>query len=211
MRRLVLVRHARTAWNAVDRAQGHADVEIDAIGHRQAATAAPVLATYRPALLWTSDLTRARESAAYVEKETGLVATLDPRLREYALGERTGLTRTEFAEQMPAEYASWIGGHPTGGVAGAEPVVEVGARLRPAYEEILAALAPGETGMVVSHGACLKDTVTMLLGWPDEATATLVGIDNCAWIVLSEATPGGRLRLETYNRGADFASGAGVG
>ena len=104
-RRLVLLRHGRTAWNATGRAQGHADVELDEVGHAQAAAVAPWIAGWEPAELWSSDLARARQTAAYVEKETGLVATLDARLREYDVGERTGLTMAEFADQHPDDHA----------------------------------------------------------------------------------------------------------
>ena len=43
-RRLVLLRHGRTSWNAAGRAQGHADVELDDLGHQQARAAASALA-----------------------------------------------------------------------------------------------------------------------------------------------------------------------
>ena len=39
-RRLVLLRHGRTEWNRVGRAQGHADVPLDDVGRVQAAAAA---------------------------------------------------------------------------------------------------------------------------------------------------------------------------
>ena len=44
------------------------------------------LAELDPALLVSSDLARARETAAFLEKATGLTAVEDPRLREYDAG-----------------------------------------------------------------------------------------------------------------------------
>ena len=67
-RRLVLVRHGQTAWNAEGRAQGHADVSLDDVGRTQAETMAPVVAAYDPVALVSSDLARARETAAFLEK-----------------------------------------------------------------------------------------------------------------------------------------------
>ena len=64
----MLLRHGRTAWNATGRAQGHADVELDETGHAQAAAVAPWVAGFGPVVLWSSDLARARQTAAYVEK-----------------------------------------------------------------------------------------------------------------------------------------------
>ncbi|WP_181641906.1 histidine phosphatase family protein, partial [Nocardioides massiliensis] len=38
-----LLRHGRTVWNLEGRAQGHTDVELDEVGHRQAKAAAATL------------------------------------------------------------------------------------------------------------------------------------------------------------------------
>ena len=92
-RRLVLVRHGQTEWNLLGRAQGHADISLDAIGHAQAAAAAPYLAALAPVRLWSSDLARARETAAYVAEAAGLPVETDPRLREYDVGVRSGPDR----------------------------------------------------------------------------------------------------------------------
>jgi glucosyl-3-phosphoglycerate phosphatase len=107
-RRLVVVRHGQTAWNAAGRAQGHADIELDDAGHAQAAAAAPYLASLEPSALWTSDLARARQTSEYLEKATGLSSREDARLREFDVGLRQGLTIPEFAARYPAEHAAWV-------------------------------------------------------------------------------------------------------
>ena len=109
----------------------------------------------QPVALWSSDLARARQTAAYVEKETGLTARLDARLREYDVGERTGLTMAEFAEQHPEEHAAWLHDR-RAELPGAEETAEVLARSLPAYDEVVAGLEPGQTAVVVTHGAALK-------------------------------------------------------
>ena len=200
-RRLILVRHGRTAWNLEGRAQGHRDVSLDETGHAQAAAVAAHLAGYDAAALWSSDLSRARETAAYVAAATGLTASHDPRLREFDVGERGGLTVAEFAEKFPEAHAGWAGGHITGGVPGAETREDVVARTVPALREILASLAPGQTAIVVTHGACLKVSIVALLGWSLEAEESLAAIDNCGWATLDER-PDGRLRLASYNETA---------
>jgi probable phosphoglycerate mutase len=197
-RRLVLLRHGRTAWNLVGRAQGHTDVTLDETGREQAAAAAPYLAGYGATALWSSDLARARETAAYVEKATGLEAVTDPRLREFDVGARSGLTVAEFAERFPDAYAAWAAGHVTGGVPGAETIEEVTSRMVPALREMLASLAPGETGIVVSHGACIKVSLAALLGLPPESEEAIFAMDNCGWATIAEHH-GGRLRLRSYN------------
>ena len=200
-RQLVLLRHGRTAWNLEGRAQGHTDVPLDDVGHAQAAAAAPYLAALEPAALWSSDLARARQTASYVEAATGLVAATDPRLREYDVGIRSGLTMAEFAEKHPQEHARWLEVRSWGVVPGAESDAEVTARMVPALRECLAALAPGETGLVVAHGACLRVSLVALLGLPLEVMSALMPMDNCGWTTLIEHTSG-RLRMSAYNETA---------
>jgi len=204
-RRLVLLRHGRTAWNATGRAQGHADIELDDAGHEQAAAVAPHVAGLRPTALWSSDLARARQTAAYVEKETGLVATLDPRLREYDVGERTGLTMAEFRDQFPAEHAAWTAGR-FEVLPGAESRADVLARIVPACRELVTSIGPGETAVAVTHGASLKVALVALLGWPRAVGDSLRVLDNCAVAVLAESRPGAPMRLVAYNAAPDFAS-----
>lgn len=217
MTRLVLLRHGQTAWNLEGRAQGHTDVGLDDTGRAQAAAAAPYVAGFAPTALWSSDLARARQTAEIVAP-AGLEIAFDARLREFDVGERAGLDIAEFAARFPVEHAAWRDGHVTGHVPGAETVSQVTGRVVPALREIAAATPAGQTTVVVSHGAALKVSIAEFLGWPEEISATLRGLDNCGWAVL-EADPHGRgLRLASYNEtahpafhGPDFASEAPFG
>lgn len=200
-RRVVLLRHGQTDWNAVHRIQGQLDSELDDTGQRQAAEVAPIIARMRPAALWSSDSARARQTAAYVAKETGLDPTYDARLREYHLGERQGITHAEYAELAPDEFARFqLGDFDV--VPGGERAAQVSARVAAAVHELLSTIAPGQLAVLVSHGAAIRDTVPVLLGWPVEQRATLHGLANCAWVELDQAEPGGTLRMSAYNRTA---------
>ena len=218
MTRLVLVRHGQTAWNLEGRAQGHTDIELDDTGRAQAAALAPYIAQMAPAALWSSDLARAVQTAEQLAVTTGLEIRRDPRLREFDVGERAGLTIAEFAERHPEAYGSWRDGHITGHVRGAETPDDVVARAVPALQEIWAATGAGETTIVVAHGASLKVSLVAFLGWPDALVRTLRGLDNCGWAVLEDDPSGRGIRLASYNEtvhpavhGPDFASDAPVG
>jgi len=217
-RTLVLLRHGETDWNAQERAQGHADVPLNAVGRAQAEIVAPVLTAFGPARLWSSDLTRARQTAEYVAAAGGLTVEPDARLREYDVGRRSGLTLAEFAVRYPEEYAAWVAEDSSLRVPGEESTEEVRNRILPALHDCLAALEPGETGIVVLHGACLKVGVMALLGWPWELARSLQGPENCGYCVLSEHAVRGGLRLTSYNEkavgsrhGPDFATDGPVG
>jgi broad specificity phosphatase PhoE len=196
---VIVVRHGQTAWNADGRAQGHADIGLDDTGRNQAEAMAQVVAGYDPSVLVSSDLARARETAAFLEKATGLSAVEDPRWREYDLGERTGLTMAEFGERMGAEYDGWWDAHAHVAVPGAETAQDVAGRVVPALQELLDRLGEGETAVVVTHGASLRIALTGILRWPTETAGGIEAMHNCGWATLAE-TGAGRLRLSSYNR-----------
>jgi glucosyl-3-phosphoglycerate phosphatase len=184
-RRLVLLRHGRTAWNAVGRAQGHADVSLDALGRRQAVQAARNLATYEPSYLWSSDLARARETAEAVAAVTGLDITWDKRLREIDVGVRQGLTFEEFAEAYPELVERFRAGERVV-VPGSETVEQTAERMVEALADAIRTLDDGETGVVVGHGASLRIGLLALFEIPEQAREMLAGMANCAWAVLEE-------------------------
>ena len=210
----MLLRHGRTAWNAELRWQGHADVPLDELGVRQAAAAADAMGALEPALLWSSDLLRARQTADAVAARTGLDVRTDARLREFDVGDRTGLTMEEYAVARPAEYERLRAGG-FSGFPHDEPVERVAVRMRGALTDAVGSLAPGETGVVVLHGGSGKLGVLDLLGWSVEHYGTLEGLHNCAWAELTDTGSEGRLKLVRWNVSAperpDFASPEGVG
>ena len=210
MSRLVLLRHGRTEWNHVRRAQGHAPVPLDEVGHEQAKRAGVLLADLRPVRLWSSDLERAVQTARHVADAVGLEVEHDERLREFAVGERQGMTWAEALERWPHIEGAQGFHEQLRGVPGAETETDVLMRIVPAVQEALDALGAGETGIVVTHGAALKLALGGLLGWPTELAGTLGVLENCHWA--SVVRPEGRRtpKLESYGRG-DFASPEGIG
>lgn len=205
MRRLVLLRHGRTEWNDIGRAQGHADVPLDEVGEVQAKEVAPALAALRPVAVWSSDLARAAMTARAVADEAGLEVVLDARLREFAVGSnRTGLTSEQYAAAHPAEHAALMAGD-IGSIPGRESDDDVRSRFLPALTSYADALGEGETGIVVSHGAALRVVVPAFLGWRGEVAESLGVLSNCGWVQLEHATSawtGGveRWRLAAWNR-----------
>ena len=207
-RRLVLVRHGRTAFNAARRIQGQLDAELDDTGHAQAAAVAPVVAAMEPAALWSSDSVRACQTVAYLAKESGLDPVYDARLREYFLADRQGLTHEEYAAVAPEEFEAFRRGD-FDVVPGGESAAVVSARMVEALTELLASVAPGDLAVAVSHGAAIRDAVPALLGWPVGERRALLGLDNCAWVELEEPVAGEPLRLRAYNRVAPTSVGPG--
>jgi probable phosphoglycerate mutase len=213
-----LVRHGETDWNRSGRAQGHTDVPLNTLGHAQAKAVAGVLAELEPTRLWSSDLARAWQTAEAIAEATGLTVEPDPRLREYDVGERSGMTLAEAAQRFPEEYAAYLAGTSARLAPGEETTQQVHDRVVPALRDCLERLGPGQTGIAVLHGACLKVGLMGLLGWPREQSRSLHGIENAAYCVLTEDSARDLVRLTSYNEkvlssphGPDFTTDGPVG
>nr|WP_246304199.1 histidine phosphatase family protein [Nocardioides thalensis] len=192
-----MLRHGRTEWNATHRIQGQLDPGLDDTGRAEARAVAPVVAALGPAVLWSSDLARARETAEQVAAASRLVPTYDERLREFHLGERQGLTHAEYERLAPEEFARFRAGE-WDEVPGAEHPEAAAKRYAAALHDLLATLAPGETGVVVSHGAVTRTGLVSFLGWPRETARDLRALGNCARVELHERAVG-RWALAAYN------------
>lgn len=198
VRTLLLVRHGRTAWNAEQRAQGHADVPLDEVGRQQAVALTQALSARRIARVWSSDLARAAQTAAVVADAFDVEIEYDARLREFDVGERQGLTATEFSARFPSVPLGWGGYFGDHGVPGAETVEEVRSRVMAAIRSCAQALDPGELGVVVMHGAALRVGLFGLLGWPWELVDDVAPMRNCHWAeVRFDASD--RVQLAAYN------------
>lgn len=199
----MLLRHGRTAWNAQGRAQGHADVTLDATGQLQAKQVAPAMAQLRPVALYSSDLQRACQTAQAIAETTGLSPQLDARLREYDVGQRQGITAAEFAQQYPQAFAQWQQGLISGTVPGGETPVQVRHRMAQVLTEIYRSLEKDEVAVVVSHGAAIRTAVTHLLGLQMNALRLFGDVSNCGWVRLTWPQESAVWKLLGYNEQAE--------
>src|SRR5579859_7240063 len=105
--RLLLIRHAESAWNEMGRLQGQLDSPLSPLGRRQAELLARRLAGRRPAAFYSSDLNRALETTQPLRDRWELAAVPHPGLREVNLGEWQGLDRKQIAARYPDRWAAW--------------------------------------------------------------------------------------------------------
>ncbi len=199
-RRVVLWRHGRTAWNAEGRFQGQHDVELDSLGHEQAARAASLLAGLPPSAIVCSDLKRAVATAAPLLALTGLSATHDPGLRETHGGAWQGKTGEEIGSADREAFVAWRTGSdlPAGGSG--ERRSEVGRRASAVVRGQAALLQAGQVLVVVTHGGTARATMGTMVGLPVDHWDVFGGLANCSWSVLEEA-PSGKWRLAEHNAG----------
>lgn len=191
-RRIVLLRHGRTAWNVERRFQGSSDLPLDDVGVAQADAAATQLERVEPSILLSSDALRAQQTAEALATSIGVEIRADARLREADLGDWEGLTRDEVERRFPREYLAWRHGVDIRR-GGGETYVEVAARAQAAIGEGLVELPPGETMVVVTHGGTAKAAIGRLLGLAPDAWHRLSSLAHGRWTVLEEAVFGWRL------------------
>lgn len=187
-RRIVLLRHGRTAWNAERRYQGQEDPPLDEVGQVQAIEAAALVSAMNPDVLISSDLERARQTAQKVSSLSGVPLTVDKRLRERNLGHWQGLTRDEVQSRYPEEFADWLAGRDVAR-RGGESRRQVAERALSVVDQ----LAPVPLAVLVSHGATSMCLSAALLGLPQ--TPSILGpLANCHWTELRNSGDGWTLR-----------------
>jgi broad specificity phosphatase PhoE len=130
MLRMLCIRHAQSVWNALGRWQGQADPPLSARGRLEAKALAERLAREAGPLagLVTSDLLRARETAAVLGERLGLEPEPWPALREIDIGCWSGRAGEEIARGWPEEYARFRAGDPDLRLGGGESRRAVRAR-----------------------------------------------------------------------------------
>jgi broad specificity phosphatase PhoE len=161
---LYLARHGETDWNQLGRWQGQTDVDLNEAGRAQARVLAENVRGRGVVQLWSSDLSRARETAEIVGQVLGLPAVqVDAGLRERGFGCFEGLTRVECEARFPelwARYHSNLREVPTGG----EAHTSVVPRMHAAMQRAAAGLSDGQAALLVSHGAAIRLAIGEIVG-----------------------------------------------
>jgi probable phosphoglycerate mutase len=150
-----MIRHAETAWNAEGRVQGQTDVALSEVGEAQARALAAVLAGERFAALYSSDLTRVRQTAAPAASALGLEVRLEPALRERHYGKFETLTYAEARERHPEDYARFKAKEPDYDFGSGESLAGFNARAI-ACVAAIARRHAGEAVLVFTHGGVLE-------------------------------------------------------
>ncbi len=105
---VLLARHGETNDNLPPlRFQGWRDTPLNDHGRDQARALAEQLEGRGIASLWSSDLSRARETAEIVGGHLGLAVCLDWRLREGNRGRWEGRLFEDVAQSEPELFAGW--------------------------------------------------------------------------------------------------------
>jgi broad specificity phosphatase PhoE len=150
-----LARHGETNDNVEPiRAQGFTDTPLNEAGRGQAHELAERVAADGFVSLWSSDLSRARETAQIVGRAIGLEPRLDARLREGARGRWEGRLFVDIAREEPERYAAWRRAGPDFRFPGGESLLEQQQRVTASLDDVE---RTGELpALVVCHGGSIR-------------------------------------------------------
>jgi broad specificity phosphatase PhoE len=189
--RLLLVRHGATANNAERRFTGQSDAPLSPLGQRQAEALAGVLADEPFDLILSSDLMRARQTAAIIAAHNPTPLRFDPDLREVALGEWEGRVYADVAATDGERLTRWEADPKAPAPPGGESIAQLGARAAGAIARCQAEYPTGRV-LCVTHGAFIGALLCHLLGIP-LAHRTQFRYDNAGITELDLAAAHGML------------------
>lgn len=194
MSEILLARHGETTWHAENRYAGSSDIGLTDRGREQAdalgrwAARRPITAVY------SSDLTRAVETAAPAARALGVPLHRDARIREVDFGRGEGLTATEMKRVFPdalEEFYRRPGHSPLpDGEAGTDAIDRAWPALR-----AVAHAHENSSVLVVMHSTLLRLILCAALGIPiDRYRRVFPSIGNVTVTTLSMSSAQPALR-----------------
>lgn len=152
---ILLARHGETDDNREPiRIQGRLDTPLNATGRAQAAELAERVAGEGIAAIYTSQLSRARETAEIVGARLGLEPLVDARLAEGDRGDIEGRLWKDVAAEDPELFAAWRAAGESFRFPGGESLREQAVRVAASLDDVRA--AGRLPALVVCHGGSIR-------------------------------------------------------
>jgi broad specificity phosphatase PhoE len=194
---LIFVRHGESNYNRDRRWQGQSqDAILSALGWQQAACVADALTDSAVAALFSSDLSRAMQTAVAIAEAIGLPIFADRRLREIDAGRWTDRLSDEVAQQEPDRITAWNRTPATTSLPEGEGLAEAQKRILAFVADRIPAYS-GQSVVIATHGAILQtlmaaaENLPLEQLWLDQPAAN-GAIVRVAW---EPGAGAGRMRL----------------
>lgn len=151
---ILLARHGETDDNIPpQRVQGWIDAPLNDRGRAQAKELATAVQSQGVAAVYSSHLSRARETAEIVARELGLEVTVDERLAESNRGDWEGRLLEEIEREEPELWAAWRRGGAEFRFPSGESLAEHADRVAAALTDVRARPLPA---LCVCHGGTIR-------------------------------------------------------
>ncbi|MGH2702166.1 MAG: histidine phosphatase family protein [Actinomycetota bacterium] len=194
--RIFLVRHGETEWNATRRAQGQADIPLNDAGRSQASAAAAQLDGVELSAVYSSDLSRAVDTARPIAEARGLSVEIDPAFREIDQGEWEGLVTEEIHRRWPD---LWGPARHWSQRPGGESPEQVQKRALEGLARVVERHPRGQVA-VVSHGGTIRWLAAYALGYDMAGSARIRGLGNGGAVAIDARLDDGALELGNLTR-----------
>jgi broad specificity phosphatase PhoE len=166
MTRIILVRHGHVDWIAPERFRGRAELALSDLGRRQAqAVAGYVAKTWKPEAVYTSPLSRCRDTAAAIAAPFQLEPQPVEGFCDIDYGEWQGLTREQAKERWPDKIELWFRAPHLAAIPGGETLPVLLSHAAAALREILRA-HPSGTVVLVAHDSVNRVLLLFALELP---------------------------------------------
>ena len=151
---ILLARHGETDYNLPPpRVQGRRDVPLNNRGRAQTRELARAAAGEGLRTIWSSHLSRARETAGIVADELGLDVRVDERLAESDRGVWEGRRIEDIERDEPELWGEWRRAGADFRFPGGESLAEHLARVSAALDDIGAGELPA---LAICHGGTIR-------------------------------------------------------
>lgn len=183
---IYLIRHGETDWNRQARMQGHADEPLNDLGREQADQVARAMASYQLNALYSSDLSRALDTAlAIAQHHPQLQVQASALWRERDYGQFQGMTLPEVEAIDPHAAQQWRARVADFAPDGGENLLQFQARIA-VQLQALAVQHAGQQIAIVCHGGVLDMVWRIAQGLPVDTPRAWAlpntGINHLRWV-----------------------------
>lgn len=163
MGKIYLIRHGEVAWNKENAYVGVTDLPLNDTGREQAARLADYMKNKKISAVYSSNLSRAKETAQTIASQMGLPVQEVAELHEVNYGDWEGVNEREIATRWPDEFKEWRAQPMDVQIPGGESFTEMRNRAYGAFRTI-ARSHPDENVAVVAHKSVNRVILCCLMG-----------------------------------------------
>ncbi|MGO4889802.1 histidine phosphatase family protein [Anaerobacillus sp. MEB173] len=157
--KLYLIRHGESEANRIGKIQGCQDFPLSSLGKEQASKLGDHMSSITLDYLYSSDLTRAYETAKAIEARQPVSANKWDRIREVGLGPFEGKTKDEIYGLYPEMRSLPL---LTSGIKGTETIEQLTERCRYVCDQLLRAHDRHQVALV-SHGGFISILIMFIM------------------------------------------------
>lgn len=171
--KIYVVRHGQTDYNINGLFQGRKDIPLNSVGIKQAEETAQKFKNIPVDIILVSPLTRAKETAKYISKVTGVKPIIEQDLIERNFGDMEGKPNREDCNiKMLLDYEKNYN------ICNVEPIQSLFKRVSDCLDKIIDKYM-GKNVVLVTHGGVAQAIDIYFHGFPESKDLQSIALKNC--------------------------------